>query len=216
MRLEGQPKLVRSPKNTSRSKAKAKPRGPSTTCSSSRTFPILERTWIDIEPGAQFDQAYPVAKRINTLLRHGESPREEDGTIEFWKLKEDLPNKVEYFQWWSDDVWKSKMQTGGGNKKFFQYCTDPSDKKFFTFELFKVIQDAILLILHCRTMYSFRTISSSTFYHIGCAVNLHSITKLGLIVGGQNSSKDRQTVFFTAVNPMHTNHQDPKELDVAS
>ena len=46
----------------SRSKDKAKPRKPSTTCSSSRTVPILERTWIDIEPGAQFDQAYPVAK----------------------------------------------------------------------------------------------------------------------------------------------------------
>ena len=39
----------------SRSEAKAKPRGPSTICLSSRTFPILERTWIDIEPGAQFD-----------------------------------------------------------------------------------------------------------------------------------------------------------------
>ena len=53
----------------SRSKAKTKPRRPSTTCSSSRTLPMLERTWIDIEPRAQFDQAYPVAKRINTLLR---------------------------------------------------------------------------------------------------------------------------------------------------
>ena len=48
----------------SRSKAKAKPRRPSTACSSSRTIHILERTWIDIEPGAQFDQAYPVAKRL--------------------------------------------------------------------------------------------------------------------------------------------------------
>ena len=53
-------------------KAKAKPRRPSTACSSSRTIPIPERTWIDIEPGAQFHQAYPVAKRINTLLRHRE------------------------------------------------------------------------------------------------------------------------------------------------
>ena len=52
-----------------RSQAKAKPRRPSTICSSSRTIPILERTWIDIEPAPQFDQAYPVAKRINTLLR---------------------------------------------------------------------------------------------------------------------------------------------------
>ena len=53
----------------SRSKAEAKPRRPSTACSSSRTFPILERTWVDIEPGAQSDQAYTVAKRLNTLLR---------------------------------------------------------------------------------------------------------------------------------------------------
>ena len=34
------------------SKAKVKPRRPSTTCSSSRTVPIFDRTWIDIEPGA--------------------------------------------------------------------------------------------------------------------------------------------------------------------
>ena len=63
---------------------------------------FLERTWIDIEPGAQFDQAYPMAKRLNTLLRHGELPREEDGAIEFWRLKDDLRNKFEYSQYWSD------------------------------------------------------------------------------------------------------------------
>ena len=50
--------------------------------------------------------------------------------------------------------------------------------------------------------------------HIGCAVNLHSITSSGLIAGGQNSSRDRQTVFFTAVNPMHKNQKDPQELDL--
>ena len=54
----------------SRSKAKAKPRRPTSACSSTRTVHICERIWIDMEPGAQFDQAYPVAKRINTLLRH--------------------------------------------------------------------------------------------------------------------------------------------------
>ena len=74
----------------SRSKAEAKARRPATTCSSSRTIHILERKWIDIEPGAQFDQAYPVAKRINTLLRHGEVRQEEDGAIEFWRRKDDL------------------------------------------------------------------------------------------------------------------------------
>ena len=43
----------------SRSKAKAKPTRPTTTCSSTRTVPILERTWIDIEPGAQFRSSLP-------------------------------------------------------------------------------------------------------------------------------------------------------------
>ena len=36
-------------------------------------------------------------------------------------------------------------------------------EQFFTSELFKVIQDAISLILLYRTMYLFRTTSSSTF-----------------------------------------------------
>ena len=36
-------------------------------------------------------------------------------------------------------------------------------EKFFTSELVNVIQDAILLIFHCRTMFLFRTILSSTF-----------------------------------------------------
>ena len=113
----------------SRSKAKAKPRRPSTASSSSRTVPILERTWIDIEPGARFVQAYPVANRINTPLQHGELLREEDGAIEFWRLKDDLQNNFEYSQQWSDDVWKSKMAGGGGNNKRFQYCTDLSGEE---------------------------------------------------------------------------------------
>ena len=71
--------------------------------------PIRERIWIDIEPGAHFDQAYPVAKRLNTLLRHGELHREEDGAIEFWRLKDDHRNKFEHSQHWSDEMWKSKM-----------------------------------------------------------------------------------------------------------
>ena len=37
----------------SRSKAKAKPRRPTSVCSSTRTVLIRERIWIDIEPGAQ-------------------------------------------------------------------------------------------------------------------------------------------------------------------
>ena len=36
-------------------------------------------------------------------------------------------------------------------------------EQFFSSELFKVIQDAALLILHYKTMSFFRTVSSSTF-----------------------------------------------------
>ena len=44
-------------------------------------------------------------------------------------------------------------------------------------------------------------------HHVGCAIKLHSIIDSGLIPGGQNLSK-RQTVFFTAVNPMNKVHRD--------
>ena len=100
---------------TSRSKAKAKPRRPTSACSSTRTVPICERIWTDIEPGTQSNLAKPVAKRLNTLLRHGQLLREEDGAIEIWRLKDYLRNDFENSQHWSDEMWKSKMQGGGGN-----------------------------------------------------------------------------------------------------
>ena len=67
--------------------------------------------------------------------------------------KDCLQNNFEYSQCWSDDVLKSKMAGGGGHNKKFNTVLTRQDKKFFTFELFKVIQDAIPLILHNRTMY---------------------------------------------------------------
>ena len=138
--------------SASRSKAKAKPRRPTSACSSTRTVPIREKMWTDIEPGAQSNQAYPAAKRLNSLLRHGQLLREEDGAIEFWRLKDYLRYEFGDSQHWSDDVWKSKMAGGGGNKKKFNTVLIHQDKKLFTSKLFKVIQDAIPLILHFRTM----------------------------------------------------------------
>ena len=38
----------------------------------------------------------------------------------------------------------------------------------------------------------------------------------GLIPGGQNLGKERQTVFFTAVNPMSKEHKDPHKLDLTA
>ena len=199
----------------SRSKAEAKPRRPSTTCPSSRTEPILERTWIDIEPGAHFDQAYPVAKRLNTLLRHGHLPREEDGAIEFWRLEDDLRNNFKNSQHLSDEMWKSKMANCGGNKKRLQYCTDSSGQEIL---YLRALQGHSLRNPIDPTLQDTVLIPTNFFeyvYHIGCAINFHSITNSGLTPGGQNLSK-RQTVFFTAVDPMNKEHRDPYEIDLKS
>ena len=88
----------------------------------------------------------------------------------------------------NDDVWKSKM---AGER--FQYCTDSSGQ-----------QDNVLIP---NNFFEY-------IHHIGCAVSLHSITNSGLVAGGQNSSRERQTVFFTAVSPMIKNHKDPYEIDL--
>ena len=142
-----------------------------------------------------------MAKRLNTLVRHGELPREEDGAIEFWRLKDDLRNELEHSQHWSDDMWKSKMAGGGGNKKIFQSCTDPSGQEIIYLRALQghsgrnpidpTLQDNVLIP---NNFFEY-------IYHIGCAISLHYITNSGLIAGGQNSSRERQTVFFYSCEP---------------
>ena len=102
---------------SSRSKAKAKPRRRTSASSSTRTVPISERSWTDTEPETYSHIAYPVSTQLSTLFRHGHLPREEDGAIEFWRYKDCLRNDFVRSQDWSDEMWKSTMAKGGGNKK---------------------------------------------------------------------------------------------------
>ena len=130
-------------------------------------------------------------------------------------LKDYLRNKFEHSQYWSDDMWKSKMAGGGGKKKRFQYCTDPSGQE--------------ILYLRALQGHSGRNPIDPTtagqgvnseqilrvhFVISDVAVSVHSITNSRLIAGGQNSSREGQTVFFTAVNPMNLHHRDPQELEL--
>ena len=71
----------------SRSKAKAKPQRRISASSSAKIVPIGERTWTDIEPQDYSSIDYPVSKQLITLLRHDSLPWEDDGAIEFWRLK---------------------------------------------------------------------------------------------------------------------------------
>ena len=78
-----------------------------------------------VEPGDYSPVACSLWKQLSTLLRHGHLPQE-DGAIEFLECKDYLRNKFVRSQYWSDEVWKSRMTKGGGNKKRFQSSTDSS------------------------------------------------------------------------------------------
>ena len=70
-----------------RSKAKAKPQ-PRELAGTTATIPIHVRRWIDTEPSKQDLASYDLSKKVINLLRHNQTlQREEDGAIEFCKIK---------------------------------------------------------------------------------------------------------------------------------
>ena len=71
--------------SASRTKAKAKRRRRTYASSSTRTIPIDEKTWTDIEPQDFSPNDYSVSKKMINLLRHSNLLREGDGAIEFWR-----------------------------------------------------------------------------------------------------------------------------------
>ena len=116
-------------------------------------------------------------------------------------------------QHWSDEMWKSRVAGGGGNKKRFQYCTDPSGQEVL---YLRALQSHSGRNLLDPTLQDNVLIPSNFFqyiYHIGCALNLHSIVNSGLIPGGQKFSKI-QTVFFTSVDPVNKEHKDPDVINL--
>ena len=74
--------------------------------------------------------------------------------------------------------------------------------KFCTFERSKVIPKKIPWIRLYWTMCWSPNDFFEYIYHVGSGFNLHSIIKSRLIAGGWSHGRDRQTVFFTAVDPM--------------
>ena len=97
----------------SQSKAKAKPQRSE------------KRTWTDVEPEKYSLSDFEISKKLIHLLRHGQHVhREDDGAVQFWRIKDNLQKHFPYCPHWSDDKWKKSMAGGGGNKKRYQYCTD--------------------------------------------------------------------------------------------
>ena len=79
-------------------------------------------------------------------------PREDDGSIEFWKIKDYLQNHLVFCHHWSDGKWKGSMAGGGRRTRKDFSIVLIRQEQFCTSELSKVIQDAVLLILLYRTM----------------------------------------------------------------
>ena len=194
-----------------RSKAKEKPqeREPVDTPT---IIPMHERKWIDIDPSAPCLTAYEVSWKVISLLRHNQTvQREEDGAIQFWRIKLHLRNQFSQVQHWSDERWKSCLAAGGGSKRRYQYCSDDSG----TILYLRALQGHSGHNLIDPTLQDNVIIQRGIFhhiYHIGCAFNLHSIINNGLIPGGQDLSR-RQTVFFLPIDPRDKNHKDPEYID---
>ena len=99
-----------------RSKAKAK---------SQRREPNLLA--LHQEPGKYSLSDYEISKKLIHLLCHGQHVhREDDGAVQFWRIKDNLQNFFLYCPHWSVSKWKKSMAGGEGNMKSYQYCTDSS------------------------------------------------------------------------------------------
>ena len=198
----------------SRSQDKAKPQRRTSASSSTKTIPIGERTQTHMNHKIIRSTDYSVSKKLIYLLRHGSLPREDDGAIEFWRIKDNLQEKFLYCHHWSDDKWKKCMaRGGGGNKKKYQYCTDSSGAILYL----RALQSQSGRSLIDPTLQDNVVIPDNFFkysYHVGCAINLYSIINPGLILGGQNLS--RQTVFFLPVDSMDKNQEDPDTIDLSA
>ena len=196
-----------------RSKAKAKPQPREST--GATTIPLSERIWIDIEPSKQDLESYNLSKKVVNLLRHNQKlHREEDGAIQFYKIKFHLRDHHPQIQNWSDDRWIACLAAGGGPKRRYQYCSDYLGSIIY----FRALQGHSGSNLIDPTLQDNVLIGPGIFsyiYHVGSNFNLYSIISNGLIPGGQNLSR-RQSVFFLPVDPRKEDHKDPEYIDYSA
>ena len=119
------------------------------------------------------------------FFRHNQTlQREEDGAIEFCKIKFHLRNHHSQIHNWSDDLWIACLAAGGGSKRRYQYCSDNSG----TILYLRALQGHSGNNLVDPMLQDNVVIGTGIFpyiYHVGCTFNLHPIINNGLIPGGQ-------------------------------
>ena len=134
-----------------RSKAKAKPQKREPVDYLPSIIPMNDRKWIDIDPGNSSLSAYEISKKAIHLLRHSQTvQREEDGAVQFWKIKKIFrTNSHSLFIGLTIDgkyAWQQEEDQKG------EFSTALMIQEYlFISVLFKDFQCVTLLILHCRT-----------------------------------------------------------------
>ena len=104
-----------------------------------------------------------VSRKVIYLLRHSQHVnREEDGAVQFWRIKENLQKYFLHSPHWSDSKWKVCFAGGGGNKKRFQYCIDNSG----AFVYFRALQGHSGRNLIDPSLQDNVVVSSNFFQHI--------------------------------------------------
>ena len=128
----------------------------------------MKEKWIDIEAGESSFSAYEISKKVINLLRHSQTvQREDDGTVQFWRIQNFLQNQFPQIIYWSDDRWKVCLAAGGGVKRRYQYCSDISG----TLVYLRALQGHSGRNLINPLLQDNVTIQSGFFqqiYHVGC------------------------------------------------
>ena len=198
--------------------AKARPKQtPSTMLSSTKIpVPYHGRKWKYVETGRFDKRCLEVSKLMIRLLRHDNTVlREDDGAVKFQDLASIFRSEFTSSSHWSIRTWLSFLQRGGGVKKRFQYCVDPSSPE--TLLYFRAIQGHSGG-KHMDPALQDNVLSPNDFaehiYHVGSSPRLALHNPVWIDSGWENVKKGRHAVFFTAVNPMFVDQHKEVEHDL--
>ena len=96
-----------------RSKAKTKPQPRES--SGTTTIPLSERVWIDIVPSKQDLDSHNLSKKVINLLRHNlKLHREQDGAVQFYKIKfhlREFSSNTKLFGQWMVSLFGCRRRT---------------------------------------------------------------------------------------------------------
>ena len=122
------------------------------------------------------------------LLRHDESVhREEDGAVRFDDVASIFRSEFGGTLHWSIRAWMSFLAKGGGQKKRFQYCSNPNSSEHLLY--FRAIQGhsgGTLVDPSLPNNVLLPDDFAEYICHVGNAHDMHSIIQCGLIPGGKS------------------------------